>query len=201
MADLHAFMQSLAAQQFQAQRSPASPAAQPASAPMALPAAFGDQGQALAYYAAFVMHQQQQQQQQRLMEQQQVSVQHRALSPMGARDQVKSSCLLARLFDNLTALVLSLCGLGVQAGASSPAAARAAGTAPGGEAAEQPRGQQSPVTQRGSTGSSDRDKGGALMLLGCACARGWGLLARAPRAAALAGCMCAAVAPALPWAA
>lgn len=189
MADLHAFMQSLAAQQFQAQRSAAAPAAQPASVPMAMPVAFGDQGQALAYYAAFMMHQQQQQQQRRLMEQQQVRVWHWASLPVCASRPTGGQALLSRLADSLTVLVLSLCGPCVQASASPAAAARAAGVTPGGEVAEQPRGQPSPQTQRGSTGSSD--KGGALMLLGCVCAAAGCCAQGLSRAAAIKCCVCA----------
>ena len=72
MADLHAFMQSLAAQQF-TQSTVSPPALPSASLPLSVPVGFpSDQSQALAYYAAYILHQQQQQQQ---LQQQQVSPQ------------------------------------------------------------------------------------------------------------------------------
>jgi hypothetical protein len=99
MADLAAFMQSLAAQQFQAQqRSAAAPAPPTAS----LAGALGfpeDQGQALAYYAACVMHQHQQQQ--RLAEQQAAQAQGappaNALMAALAADPGSTQVMLAAL--------------------------------------------------------------------------------------------------------
>lgn len=158
MADLHAFMQSLAAQQFQQRTSPTGP---PSSLPMPMPLGFpGDQGQALAYYAAYMMHQQQ-----RLAEQHQQAV---------------PQALMAGLTESggTQAMLAALCANAGDASKAERGVVDAPGLRSGGAAALRAAGGvlldalQASKSPQGDLNSS-ADKEAAQRVAGCALRRGF----------------------------